>query len=893
MKTIRQQLNYCFLIAILIMLPFATFAQYAGGSGTASAPYLISNAEQLVYMRNQINNGTGLTGYYKLTADIDLSTLSNYDGWIPIGTSTNPFRGYFDGGGFAIRNLRSGTATGATGGLFGYISDAKGATITTTIKDLALTNVEINTTASSIGGLINQIYLSVGNGPTTSFSLEVTNCSVDGNIYAGSDVGGLIGSLVSTSNNQKSPFDIRITGCNTTGNVIGSGSNVGGIVGNFDISGKNYSVDQVTSIFSKCSSSSVVEGATNVGGIAGNTSHGIGGVIIADCDAMNPTITATEENGKANRIAGNSTGDVTYENNHAGPNTKVIINGEEQNIPNDPNSPNGDDQGSNPTGYTGTYVYYGTGNTIQFDGNDWIDTSNNNKVGPLNDFISVTVRNAIVELNHNKNFYGGSIILEEGASLVVNQGSVSATEAIHLFLSGDYSADPLMVGNIVCDGMMTVTRSYPANKWSHIAFPFGVDYITDSSGNILTMGDAETDGDYYLSYYDGAGRAANGKTGNWMVYKVDENLLKEDQPSIIKADKGMMIFPDNEKYPSGYVTFTFVALSLTFDEIVDPIWELSDKRVPVTPHLSESVYNQGWNYISNPYSINYKTGGMGDYICYIYNEAENNYEAYSPDDNYALAPSRPFFIQVDNATDTIAFSAVSTALRSASVGTERREEVRLQISDGTLSDQFRVVMRDDATNGYDLNKDAVKINKTPAKATIYSPYSGTNLVINAIPFDDGNEVRIPLTYYVPKAGNYTLSYIPKEERSPNIKKLLLVDKATGNAVDLLGSNPTSLISSTKEETVENRFELRMIVEQSSTEQKQPSSEEFNVVSGKGNFTFSGLNSAASVRLYDLAGRLVAVYTDIENNQPVATSLRGAYIMNISTGNKTVVKKIIL
>lgn len=95
---------------LLVNLPLNSYA--AGndddfsfsGSGTEDDPYLISTVEQLVEMRDGINSKHGTEKYYKLTSDIDLSVIDN---WEPIGGaySENEFRGVFDGDGHEIKNM--------------------------------------------------------------------------------------------------------------------------------------------------------------------------------------------------------------------------------------------------------------------------------------------------------------------------------------------------------------------------------------------------------------------------------------------------------------------------------------------------------------------------------------------------------------------------------------------------------------------------------------------------------------------------------------------------------------------------------------------------------------------------------------------------------------------
>lgn len=90
-----------FMIALL--LGSATMYAFSGqGSGTEKDPYLVTNADELFEVRND------LSACYKQINDIDLSEW-NYGespnmGWMPIGTSTTPFSGTYDGCNYTIKN---------------------------------------------------------------------------------------------------------------------------------------------------------------------------------------------------------------------------------------------------------------------------------------------------------------------------------------------------------------------------------------------------------------------------------------------------------------------------------------------------------------------------------------------------------------------------------------------------------------------------------------------------------------------------------------------------------------------------------------------------------------------------------------------------------------------
>jgi len=100
------------LFAFSLLLPFAAAAQFSGGNGTPSNPYIITTAAELDAVRND------LTANYKLGNNIDLTAYlspagAGYaqwgdDGWAPLGSyyfPGTPFSGSFDGDGYAITGL--------------------------------------------------------------------------------------------------------------------------------------------------------------------------------------------------------------------------------------------------------------------------------------------------------------------------------------------------------------------------------------------------------------------------------------------------------------------------------------------------------------------------------------------------------------------------------------------------------------------------------------------------------------------------------------------------------------------------------------------------------------------------------------------------------------------
>ena len=214
-------------------IEFGGIIKYGGGTGSAEDPYQIWTHEQM----NEIGlNTEDWDKHFILMADIDLSEYTGTQFNI-IGNSTTPFTGGFDGNGNTISNFSYGPTASANVGLFGSVEG-----LDTTIENLDLSGVSINTTGNRVGAIVARL----ANGAS------LTNCSVrNGLIDASNDVGGLVG-----ENNSGT-----IQWCEFEG-IIDAGSTVGGLVGENVFDG----------IISNCSSKGTVIGFAAVGGLVGENS---------------------------------------------------------------------------------------------------------------------------------------------------------------------------------------------------------------------------------------------------------------------------------------------------------------------------------------------------------------------------------------------------------------------------------------------------------------------------------------------------------------------------------------------------------------------------------------------------------------------------------------------
>ncbi|MEI9966476.1 MAG: peptidoglycan-binding domain-containing protein [Candidatus Moraniibacteriota bacterium] len=223
-----------FLFALLFGFGSHRAEAFSGvGTGTAETPFLITTCTQLQEMQDD------LEADYKLRNDIncDVAPYNTGSGFEPVGGSSSPFEGSFDGAGHVIDNLFIDRSSTSNVGLFGFVGDEG------LISNVGLTNVDI-TGSSYVGGLVGRL-----SAATVEYSY------VEGTVEGASNVGGLAGGaingIVRTSYARVSVFSTgsagdegglvgllngasaKIENSYATGDVSGSGLNVyaGGLVG--------------------------------------------------------------------------------------------------------------------------------------------------------------------------------------------------------------------------------------------------------------------------------------------------------------------------------------------------------------------------------------------------------------------------------------------------------------------------------------------------------------------------------------------------------------------------------------------------------------------------------------------------------------------------------------
>ena len=300
MKKTRFLFSLLMAIVMMAMSPQKMWA--IGGSGTSSDPFTIANENDLFEFADRVNNYSYGDKCFKLVANITLTKV-----WTPIGTSSNPYTGTFDGNNKTISGLNL-TATAANAGFFGYVNGA-------TIKNFTLAgtassaydntgsvvgtadgatkiynvyssvNITMTAAKSHIGGIAGQLL------QENSKVSEIKGCAYSGTMNLGSSTdsnGGIVGYCEKEAN-------VQIEYCFFSGSISSSGSTprIGGILG--------YANDENSQNFNYirncyCDGTLSPSSGTYVGAIAGYPRGNVPGVITNN----------TYKSGMATNALGNS-----------------------------------------------------------------------------------------------------------------------------------------------------------------------------------------------------------------------------------------------------------------------------------------------------------------------------------------------------------------------------------------------------------------------------------------------------------------------------------------------------------------------------------------------------------------------------------------------------------
>lgn len=288
----------------------ATESEDIIGEGTAGDPYLITSAEDLQWLVDEIDENSGTNSYgkhYKLTTDISIETTEEKPwNFCP---PTAPFMGNLDGNGKTITGNIVAPQNAFAFGFIGYSQDGNvenlninanviGSDIVYDVGPMITGNdavhLELNAVGAVVGANIGGTIDNCTNLGTVKGG-EISNTTIDGAyVNTGGVVGISINGNIENSNNEGEVIGACST--ETDKNVWNA---AGGVAGN--VTGTTISACENTG---EVTGGEVYNGESIAGGIIGNSSNLMGDVIISSCINNGVVNGSTAEHNDSSRTGG-------------------------------------------------------------------------------------------------------------------------------------------------------------------------------------------------------------------------------------------------------------------------------------------------------------------------------------------------------------------------------------------------------------------------------------------------------------------------------------------------------------------------------------------------------------------------------------------------------------
>lgn len=388
--------------------------------------------------------------------------------------------------------------------------------------------------------------------------------------------------------------------------------------------------------------------------------------------------------------------------------------------------------------------------------------------------------------------------------------------------------------------------------------------------------------------------AGNNRLQNWIESNGGYTEITDDVTSL-PVTKGYVF----RGAASGNVTFSGTAFNTG---------AISASGLTYTP--SNPVADRGFHIVGNPYpsvydweaasltnvstTMTYRTvNGGGTMVYDTYNGTSHigtNNNGFGAVTQY-IAPMQGFWIEATSSGGQVDFTNTGRSHQTAQLRSSNVQSlVRLNISNGTVSDQLVVNVDANAGQGFEAYDSKKKFANVECE--LYAKVGNEDLIINSIP-EVTTETVVPLTININTAGNYSIN---AEDITGDLNNytVQLLDNSTNTYTDL-AQNPTYSFYAIAG-TNSSRFVLVFAPAVSTGITAAKQAQNGIVLYNANRKVIIELTDVTTgqATVYDITGRKVHTQflPDVHNQfeLPVDT---GIYTVEVISGNQKSVKKILI
>ena len=485
-----------------------------------------------------------------------------------------------------------------------------------------------------------------------------------------------------------------------------------------------------------------------------------------------------------------------------------------------------------------------------------------------------TELSAVKEVRNVEIYAGGTLNIDGSKELTVNQLIMRSKDDVVSRAKLPSANFTRRNKTILFDKRITGTRWY----WLSLPYDWNIDDVTFRNGE-----QAKYNVDWWLRTYNGEQRATGDESK-------ETNWTRVPDHSTLKAGVGYIVAVNPiSGHTYGELRFPMTATLVDKDRDVTVPVKAWGATTSVAPnHL-------GWNLVGNPYLNDYEYSGMPDILTIgelVYNsstglyeldktgglryvvESENpsGYGAYKQvalADNKLLEPFKAYFVQIDGTSAgqsrNIEFTYASEHMRKSPVRRAPKDYLEEAVNDivwvpvnltnvSDEVDETTILVSNRFSDNYDMMDDLSKWRRAYyeyyGQPILASRNKEGEMAFNALS-DSSAMAGIPLNYFAPTAGMYTLS-LNKKYGVQNIKEAKLYDSVAKKEHDLKSDG--EYMFSTERTDNTSRFVLYLTIERQNVPTGLSATEDGNEVQ---KILYNGqIYILRSGKVFDITGKQV-------------------------------------